>query len=346
MDSEFMQLLVEIEKEKGISHETLLEALEQALVSAYKKSFVGHEEVRVTIDRETAEMKVYTRQIVVDEVLDPLNEISLETAKKINKSYQLGDFVDTETMPATFGRIAAQTARQVVVQRLREAERGLVYEKFIEKQGEIITGMVQRLERRNMMVDIGGTEAILTPSEQVPGEVFRQGDRIKVYVSEVSKTNKGPQVKISRSHPDLVRRLFELEVPEIQNEVVLIKSIAREAGSRTKIAVCSEDENIDPIGACVGAKGARIQRVTDELRKEKVDVISYNEDPNIFVASALNPAKVTSTYAEEETRICHVVVPDDQLSLAIGKEGQNVRLAAKLTGWKIDIKSESAATEE
>ena len=342
-----MQLLIEIEKEKGISHEMLLDALEQALVSAYKKSFVGHEEVLVTIDRQTAEMKVYTRQIVVEEELDPLNEISLKAARKINKSYQVGDFVDTETMPpSTFARIAAQTARQVVMQRLREAERGLIYEKFVDKQGEIITGMVQRLERRNMMVDIGGTEAILTPNEQVPGEVFRQGDRIKVYVSEVSKTNKGPQVRISRSHPDLVKRLFELEVPEIQNGTVVIKSIAREAGSRTKIAVCSMDENIDPIGACVGAKGSRIQRVTDELRREKVDVIHYNEDPNIFVASALNPAKAISTFAEEETRICHVVVADDQLSLAIGKEGQNVRLAARLTGWKIDIKSESAATEE
>jgi len=344
MDSEFMTLLKDLEKEKGISYEALIEAIEMALVSAYKKSFSSQQDVVVKIDRQTAEMKAYIRRTVVEEVAYPETEISLEDAKNMDESLEVGGFVDEETMPPTFGRIAAQTARQVVIQRIREAERDAIYSQFSDKIGDIVSGVVQRFERKNIMLEIGKLEAILAPNEQVPGETFNQGERIKVYVVDVSKTTKGPQVVISRTHPGMVRRLFELEVPEIQNGTVEIKSVAREAGFRTKIAVVANDANVDPIGSCVGAKGSRVQNVVDVLG-EKVDIVQYCDDTAEYIAEALKPAKVTNVMVDEEEQICQVVVPDNQLSLAIGSGGQNARLAAKLTGWKIDIKSETAIAE-
>ncbi|MDR0405286.1 MAG: transcription termination factor NusA [Clostridiales bacterium] len=347
MSEDFLMLLDEFEKEKGISRNVLIEALETALVSAYKKNYGARHNVRVEINRLNGGMNVYIQKTVVAEVEDPLTQISLAEAKAINPIYEEEDIVEEETVPQTFGRIAAQTARQVVTQRIREAERGIIYNEFISKENDIITGIVQRVEKRNVMVDIGKTEAILTPQEQAPTEMYKNGQRVKVYVVEVQNTTKGPQITISRTHPGLVRRLFELEVPEIQNGTVEIKSIAREAGSRTKIAVLSSDPNVDPIGACVGPKGARVQKIVDELKGEKIDIIKYSENVPEYVSAALAPAKALSARADEESKICSVTVAGHQLSLAIGKEGQNARLAAKLTGWKIDIiKSEGDEAEK
>jgi len=343
MNSEFIGALEQIEREKQISKEVLIEAIEAALISAYKRNFGSSQNVFVNVDRITGEVRVYAKKKVVETVENDLLEISLEQAHQISKKYDLGDYVDIEVTPKAFGRIAAQTAKQVVVQRIREAERGVIYDEFISKEDDIVTGVVQRTEKKNVIVELGRTEAILTPNEQMPGEVYNFNDRIKVYVTEVKKTTKGPLILISRTHPGLVKRLFEKEVPEIYDGIVEIKSISREAGSRTKIAVYSSDPNVDPVGACVGPKGSRVQVIVDELKGEKIDIIEWSPDPAKYIAASLSPAKVLSVTVNEEEKSAKVVVPDYQLSLAIGKEGQNARLAAKLTGWKIDIKSESQA---
>ena len=337
MNEDFLLLLDEFEREKGISRDVLIEALEVALVSAYKRNYGSGQNVKVEIDRSNGNMRVYLQKTIVEVVEDENSQILLADAKKINNSYELGDVVEEETAPQTFGRIAAQTARQVVTQRIREAERCMIYNEYADKENDIITGLIQRVEKKNIMIDIGRTETILFPQEQVPSEQYRPGQRIKVYVVEVQNTTKGANITISRTHPGLVRRLFELEVPEIQNGTVEIKSVSREAGSRTKIAVWSNEPNVDPIGACVGPKGTRVQRVVDELKGEKIDIIKYSDEIVDYVSAALAPAKVISASANEEEKICNVVVAGHQLSLAIGKEGQNVRLAARLTGWKIDI---------
>ncbi|HPX68734.1 MAG TPA: transcription termination factor NusA [Bacillota bacterium] len=343
MNGEFLQALEQIAKEKGISKELLIDAIDVALVSAFKKNFGTSQNVKVQINRETGEVDVYALKTVVEEVDNEFMQISLQDAKAIDKNYEAGNVVETKVTPKNFGRIAAQTAKQVVVQRIREAERGIIFDEYISRENEIVTGLVQRKEKNSVFIDLGKTEAILGPGEQTPNEVYNIGDRIKTYIVEVKKTTKGPQIILSRTHPGLVKRLFELEVPEIQSGIVEIKSIAREAGSRTKIAVYSHDENIDPVGACVGQRGHRVQVIVDELKGEKIDIIQWSNDPEIFVGSALSPAKVIEVFADKETNAARVVVGDSQLSLAIGKEGQNARLAAKLTGWKIDIKSQSQA---
>ncbi len=345
MNTEILTAVKELEKEKGISAEVLFEALEAALLSAYRRNFGSLQNARVIIDRQTGDFKVYSQRTVVEEVTDPRLEISLEEARKIDPRYQVGDVIEKEVTPRNFGRIAAQTAKQVVVQRIREAERNIVYEEFASREGDIVTGIVQRVEQKNVYISLGRTEAILTPPEQMPGEEYRPGNRIKTYVVEVRKTTKGPQILVSRTHPGLLKRLLELEVPELQEGLVELKAVAREAGYRSKIAVYSREEKLDPVGACVGPKGMRIQAIVNELNGEKIDVIKWNPDPSKFVAAALSPAKVVAVEIWEEEKIARVIVPDYQLSLAIGKEGQNARLAAKLTGWKIDIKSESQMQE-
>ena len=349
---EFFTALDMIEQEKGISKAYMMEKITQALVSAYKRDHEGAEEnIVVLTDPEKNSVRIIVRRDVVEEVTNPDTEISLEEARRFLPAVQLGDVVSSELKPKNFGRIAAQTARQVIIQGIREAERNMVYEEFVGKTQELITGMVTRTDPRSgaLHVKIGSgresTEALLTAKEQVPGESYREGDRIKVYVVEVRRGTRGTQVLISRTHYGLVRRLFEMEVPEIYDGVVEIRSIAREAGSRTKMAVWSNDEAVDPIGACVGARGARVNTIVDELHGEKVDIIKYSEDPAEFISAALSPADVIDVRCNEEEKTCRVVVPDDQLSLAIGKEGQNARLAAKLTGWRIDIKSQSQAAQ-
>lgn len=343
MNADFVQAIFELGKEKGISPELLYQAVEEALITAYKKNFGSSQNVRVDLNKQTGEIHVYARKNIVEHVNDALQELSIEEARKLNPNYELDDIIELEVTPKNFGRIAAQNAKQVVVQRIREAERGMVFEKFSSRENDIVNGVVQRLENRNVYIDLGRAEAILMPNEQIPGEVYQHHDRIKTYIVEVKKTNKGPQIMVSRTHPGLLKRLFELEVPEIHDGLVEIKSVAREAGMRSKIAVYTKDENIDPVGACVGQKGMRVQTIVNELRGEKIDIVKYSSNPEQYVANALSPAKVILAEADDNEKICRVVVPDYQLSLAIGKEGQNARLAAKLTGWKIDIKSESQA---
>lgn len=343
MNMEFIEALHELERERGISAEVIFEAIEAALISAYRKNFSSLQNVRVSIDRVTGEFKVFARKTVVEKVEEPRTQISLEEARKIDPNYNLDDVIDYEVTPRQFGRIAAQTAKQVVVQRIREAERGMIYDEYINREGDIVTGVVQRYEQKNVIVDLGKIEAILTSQEQIPGETYQSFERIKTYVVEVKKTTKGPQIILSRTHPGLIKRLFELEVPEIHDGTVEIKGVSREAGARSKIAVYSRDPNVDPVGACVGPKGSRVQTIVTELKGEKIDIINYSNDPEVYVANALSPAKVIGVYPKQEEKVALVVVPDYQLSLAIGKEGQNARLAAKLTGWKIDIKSESQA---
>ncbi len=344
MTGEFLGAIEDICKEKGIDKEILLEAIEAALVSAYKKNFGSAPNVRVAVDRESGSVKVFAQKRVVEgEVRDELLEISLEEAKHVNPGIEINDILEIEVTPGNFGRIAAQNAKQVVVQRIREAERGLIYNKFIEKENEMVTGLVQQVEARNVYIDLDKAEAILPYSEQIPGEKYEVNDRLKVYITEVKKTTKGPQIIVSRTHPGLVKRLFEFEVPEIVRGEVVIKNISREAGSRTKISVYSEDETIDPVGSCVGHRGIRVQQIVEELRGEKIDIIKWSEDPTEYISSALSPAKVLSVMLHSDEKSAMVIVPDNQLSLAIGKEGQNARLAAKLTGWKIDIKSQSQA---
>ncbi|MGM9567623.1 MAG: transcription termination factor NusA [Clostridia bacterium] len=341
MNVEFLEALKDLEKERNISADIILDAIDAALVSAYKKNFGSSQNVRTEINRETGDFHVYSRKTIVEEVEDDKTEISLAEAEKINPGYEAGDIYEVEVTPRDFGRIAAQTAKQVVVQRMREAERSVIYDEYINMEGDIMTGIIQRIENRSVFLDIGKTEAILTANEQIPGEVYRHGDRLKVYMVEIRKTNRGPQVVVSRTHPGLLKRLFEQEVPEIYDGTVEIKSIAREAGSRSKIAVYSKNENVDSLGACVGAKGMRVQAIVDELRGEKIDIVKWSEDPAEFIDNALSPAKVIAVDIAEEEKFARVIVPNYQLSLAIGKEGQNARLAVKLTGWKIDIKSAS-----
>lgn len=339
MNVEFLEALRDLEKERNISADVILDAIDAALVSAYKKNFGSSQNVRTEINRETGDFHVFSRKTIVDEVEDDATEISLAEAEKINPGYEAGDIYEEEVTPREFGRIAAQTAKQVVVQRMREAERSVIYDEFINMEGDILTGVIHRIENRNVFLDIGKTEAVLTPNEQIPGEIYRHGDRLKVYMVEIRRTNRGPQVVVSRTHPGLLKRLFEQEVPEIYDGTVEIMSIAREAGSRSKIAVYSKNENVDCLGACVGAKGMRVQAIVDELRGEKIDIVKWSDDPATFIDNALSPAKVLCVDVNAEAKFARVVVPNYQLSLAIGKEGQNARLAVKLTGWKIDIKS-------
>ena len=346
MNAEFISALDALEKEKNLSKEVLIEAIEAALTAAYKKNFSTEQNVRVDINRETGDINVYAQLLVVDNITDEDKEILIEDAKEINSKAKVGDVLEEVITPDSFGRIAAQTAKQVVVQRIREAERTVIFDDFIEKEDEIVTATVQRVDRKNVFVDLGKTEGYLPPSEQMYGENYYPNDRLKVYVVEVQKTNRGAQIIVSRSHPGLVKRLFESEVPEISEGIIEIVNIAREAGQRTKMAVYSEDSDIDAIGACVGQRGIRVERVVDELHGEKIDIINYSDDPVEFIANALSPAKVVMIYLYEQEKVASVVVPDNQLSLAIGRQGQNARLAAKLTGWKIDIKSQSQIMEE
>ncbi len=339
MNKEFINAIDDLVKEKGISKEALLEAIESALVSAYKKNYGTSQNVRVSIDNEDGDIMVWMGKNVVEEVEDEFAEIPLEEALEIDSRYQVGDVVEYQVMPKDFGRIAAQTAKQVVVQRIREAERGMVFDNYIDRQGDLITGVVQRISNETIFVNMGNTEGILVAGERARGERYRVNDRIKAYIMDVRKSAKGPQVFLSRTHPGFVERLFELEVPEIEDGVVEIRSIAREAGSRTKIAVYTDDENVDPVGACVGTGGSRVKNIVDELFGEKIDITTWNDDPKVLIKNVLSPAKVEEVMVDEEEKAATVVVPDYQLSLAIGKEGQNVRLAAKLCGWKIDIKS-------
>ncbi len=346
MNVEFMNALQEIENEKGIKKEVLVEAIEMALISAYKKHYGSTQNARVEIDSETGEIRVFEVRDVVEEVEDEDTQITLEAARKLNLKYEIGDVYEIEVTPKEFGRIAAQTAKQVVVQRIREAERGIIYDKYSEKENDILTATVHRIDRGNIFVEFGKAEGIIPASETVYTEQYNLGDRMKVYVIEVKKTNKGPQIIVSRTHPYLIKKLFELEVPEIRQGIVQIKSIAREAGQRTKMAVYTDEKDVDPVGACVGHKGMRIEKVVDELRGEKIDVVPWSSDPIEFIANSLRPAKVLMVQVKTDEKAAKVIVPDYQLSLAIGKEGQNARLAAKLTGWKIDIKSQSQSEEE
>ncbi|MDR9757567.1 MAG: transcription termination factor NusA [Thermacetogeniaceae bacterium] len=343
MNLELINALQDIEKEKGISSEVLLEAIEHALHTAYRKNFGSAQNSRIEIDKETGEIRVYSRKTVVANVSDSNTEISLEEAVQVEPEAKEGEVIEIEVTPRDFGRIAAQAAKQVVVQQIREAERGLIYQEFSSREGDIVTGTVRRQEAKNIFIDLGRAEAVLIPSEQIPTEKYNRGDRIKAYITEVKKTTKGPQILVSRTHPGLLKRLFELEVPEIFEGIVEIKAVAREPGMRSKIAVYSRDENVDSIGSCVGPKGMRVQAVVVELKGEKIDIVKWSSDPREFIANALSPAKVDSVEIDEEEKAARVIVPDHQLSLAIGKEGQNARLAARLTGWKIDIKSTSQA---
>ncbi len=345
MNKELLNAIAFLSKEKGVSTDVICDSLEAVLITAYKKEPEANPIADVELNRETGDYRIVAAQTVVDEVENPHNEISLEDARKINPEYEVGDVVNVDVTPDNFGRIAAQAAKQVMIQRLREAERNIVYDEFYNRTDDIITGLIQRIENRNVYVDLGKAEAVLPVSEQIPTENYAVGQRIKCYVVEVRKTTKGAQILVSRTHPGLLKRLFELEVPEIYEGVVELKSVAREPGRRSKIAVYSRDENVDSVGACVGPKGTRVQNIVTELQNEKIDIVKWDEDPAVYIANALSPAQVISVTVDESDKSSSVVVPDYQLSLAIGKAGQNARLAAKLTNWKIDIKSESQAQE-
>ena len=350
--SEMMDAIEALAKAKDISVDQIVSAVEEGCKAAYRKyekrGANSPMNLSVVISREH-DVQIFARKVVVETVSDESQQISLEDARRLRPNYELGDIVETDVTPADFGRVAAQTAKQVMLQRLRELERGKIYDEYIEKENEILTGIVERVEPKAVYVELGRTEGVLESSEFMPGEEYRPGDHIKVYVLQVYRSGKevgrAPQVAVSRIHPGLVKRLFEMEVPEIATGVVQIKSIAREAGSRTKMAVASMDALIDPVGACVGPRGSRVDKVVSELKNEKIDIIKWSADPAEFVANALNPAHVISVFVSDKEKICRVVVPDTQLSLAIGKEGQNARLAAKLTGWKIDIKSQTQVAE-
>ena len=346
MNKELIAALELLEKEKGISKESLFEAIESNLVLAYKNNFNKADNVVVTMDRETGDFHIYSQKKVVEEVNDPVTEISLEDARSIKAGYDIDDTVNVEIQARDFGRIAAQSAKNGILQKMREEERKSLYQEYYEKQNDIITGIVQRINGKNISINLGKIDTVLMEKEQSPGEFFRPNDRIKLYVTEVKDNGKGPRVVVSRTHPELVKRLIEQEVAEIQDGTVEIKSIAREAGSRTKIAVWSNDKNVDAVGACVGMNGARVNAVVDELQDEKMDIINWSDNPAILIENALSPSKVGAVLADPDNKEALVVVPDLQLSLAIGKEGQNARLAAKLTGFKIDIKSESQAKAE
>lgn len=343
MSSELFASLEMIEEEKGISRDVVLDALESALISAYKKHFGAVQDIGVVFDEESDAIRIIARKTVVDEVEDRETQISLDEAKVINEKYTLGDIVEKEVTPASFGRIAAQTARQVILQRIHEAEREKMVNEYSDRENDIATGVVRRIEKRNVLLEIEDTESVLMPNEQVRNDRYAVGEHYKVFVVEVANSVKGVHLIVSRSHPGLVRRLFELEVPEIGQGIIEVKALSREAGSRSKIAVHSTNENVDPVGTCIGPKGMRVQNVIDELRGEKIDIIKYSENPAEYVANSLSPAEVLSIDVDEDKKMCSVVVPEDQLSLAIGREGQNVRLAARLTGWKIDISAKSAS---
>ncbi len=337
MNEELITALADLCKEKGIEKNIILDALEAALIAAYKRNFLSAQNVCVELDRETGKIAVYAQKTVVADVTDSQQEISIEDAKKISGSYEEGDIVNIEVTPANFGRIAAMTAKQVVTQRLREAERGIIYSEYNEKENELISGKIERIERGNVYVDIGKAEAVMPANEQVADEYYEVGRMLLCYVSEVRNGSKGTQIILSRSHPGLVKKLFCQEVPEIQDGLVEIKSVSREAGSRSKIAVYSADEDVDAQGACIGPKGARVQAISDELNYEKIDIVKWSEDPVEYISAALSPSKVLTVDINEDEKSAKVTVPEHQLSLAIGKAGQNVRLAARLTGWKIDI---------
>ncbi len=344
-NNELLEALNILEQEKNISKDTLLEAIENSLVTACKNHFGSSDNVKVSIDPETCEFHVFQEKTVVETVEDPVEQISLVNAKMINSKYEIGDVVNIEVQSKEFGRIATQNAKNVILQKIREEERKVLYEQYYSMEKDVVTGVVQRYVGRNVSINLGRVDAILTENEQVKGEVFQPTERIKVYILEVKATSKGPKVLVSRTHPELVKRLFESEVAEVREGIVEIKAIAREAGSRTKIAVWSNDPDVDPVGACVGMNGARVNAIVGELRGEKIDIITWNENPAMMIENALSPAKVISVIADAEEKSAKVVVPDYQLSLAIGKEGQNARLAARLTGFKIDIKSETQARE-
>lgn len=346
MSSQLFDAIDLLAEEKGIDKEILLEALEAALISAYKKNFKSASNVSVELDEDKGTMKVLSRKTVVEEVEDHQQEISLEEARLVDPNYDIDDVIEVEVTPKDFGRIAAQAAKQVVTQRVREAERGVIYSEFVEREDDVMTGIIQRKDPRFVYVNLGKIEAKLAESEQMRNEEYNIHDRIKVYVTKVENTSKGPQIYISRSHPGLLKRLFEMEVPEIYDGIVEIKSVAREAGDRSKISVYAENPDVDAVGSCVGPRGQRVQAIVDELKGEKIDIVEWHEDPVIYVSNALSPSKVIDVIVNEEEKATTVIVPDYQLSLAIGKRGQNARLAAKLTGWKIDIKSESEARKE
>ncbi|MDQ1913350.1 transcription termination factor NusA [Paenibacillus sp. GD4] len=346
MNMDFIEALNEIERDRGIAKEVLIDAIEAALISSYKRNFNTAQNVRVDINRHTGLIKVYARKTIVDEVLDPRMEISLHAAREMNPNYTLNDIVEIEVTPRDFGRIAAQTAKQVVTQRIREAERGLIYNAYVDKEEDIVNGIVQRQDQRNLYIDLGKIEAAMPLSELMPTDKFVHGDRVKAYITKVENTTKGPQIILSRTHPGLLKRLFELEVPEIFQGVVEIRSVAREAGFRSKIAVYSRNAEVDPVGSCVGPKGMRVQTIVNELKGEKIDIVRWVDNVEEYVANALSPSKVLEVQVFEAEKMARVIVPDYQLSLAIGIKGQNARLAAKLTGWKIDIKSETQAEQE
>ena len=345
MNTELLEALTILEKEKNISKEVLMEAIEQSLIQACKNHFGKADNVHVTIDHETCEFSVYADKTVVEVVEDPVMEISLSNAKMMDSKYELGDIVQVPIQSKQFGRIATQNAKNVILQKIREEERKVLYDEYFQKEKDVVTGVVQRYMGKNVSVNLGKVDAILSENEQVKGEVYKPTERIKVYVLEVKDSPKGPKIMVSRTHPELVKRLFEAEVTEVKDGIVEIKSIAREAGSRTKIAVWSNDPDVDAVGACVGMNGARVNTIVEELRGEKIDIISWNENPALLIENALSPAKVITVLADPDEKTALVIVPDYQLSLAIGKEGQNARLAARLTGFKIDIKSETQARE-
>ena len=345
MNTELLEALTILEKEKNISKDTLLEAIEQSLIQACKNHFGKADNVHVTINPETCDFAVYAERNIVEYVEDPALEISLTDAQMMDSKYELGDIVQVPIQSKQFGRIATQNAKNVILQKIREEERKVLYDEYFQKEKDVVTGVVQRYMGKNVSVNLGKVDAILSENEQVKGEVYKPTERIKVYVLEVKDSPKGPKIMVSRTHPELVKRLFEAEVTEVKDGIVEIKSIAREAGSRTKIAVWSNDPDVDAVGACVGMNGARVNTIVEELRGEKIDIISWNENPALLIENALSPAKVITVLADPDEKTALVIVPDYQLSLAIGKEGQNARLAARLTGFKIDIKSETQARE-
>lgn len=345
MNKEFILAIDQIVKSKGISKESILDALEKALIKSYEKNFQNNDNVKVDINSETGEIKVFSLKTVSDEALDTVENISLEEAKKIDPNFQIGDIVQVEITPKNFGRIAAQTARNIILQKIKDLEKDKIYDEFADREKELITGVIQRIDNGFLFIDLGKIEGMCPPQQQIPGEEYKIGDRKKFFIEEVKNTSKGTQVILSRSSSGLVVRLFELEVPEINEGVVEIYSISREAGSRTKISVFTNNPDVDPVGACVGYKGARVKTIVDELNEEKIDIIVWNNDPRIFIANSLSPSEVNFVLVNKKENVALAVVPDNQLSLAIGKEGQNVRLAARLTSWKIDIKGHEKYNE-
>lgn len=343
--NELLLAIEYLEKEKRIPREVLIDAIEAALITAYKKNYESAKNVRIELNLDEGTYRVISRKDVVEDVEDYRDQVALDTALVTNPAYEIGDVFEEDVTPKDFGRVGAQAAKQAVMQRLRDAERGILYDEFIDKEDDIVTGVIDRVDHRYVYVNLGRTEAVLSEAERSPNEQYLPNERIKVYVNKVEQTTKGPQIFVSRTHPGLLKRLFEQEVPEIYDGTVIVKSVAREAGDRSKISVTSENGDIDAVGACVGAKGVRVEAVVNELGGEKIDIVEWDEDPKVFVRNALSPSQVVEVIVDEENQSTTVVVPDYQLSLAIGKRGQNARLAAKLTGWKIDIKSETDARE-